>query len=185
MTIGVRVPTETEMAALKRRRQFHEKIAARAAALNAPPAAPPAAALEPEAMPAETDPPAGYKTWFTIIGLNSNSLTIGTVKAAVAFSFNLQIAELSSHRRHARLVLPRQVAMWLCKELIPEKSFPQIGRAFGKRDHTTVMHACRVAPEKIKRDPQLAALVASIRADLEMATPAGLVGEPAPEAKAA
>lgn len=168
MNVHVRPLTETELAAHNRRRQFHEMIAAKAAALTAPkPPAPIASALEPEAMPAETDPPLTKRPWFSIIGVLRNSLSVQQVKRAVCDEFNLTQRELISPRRIAQLVLARQVGMYLCRELIPERSYPQIGFAFGRVDHTTVLHACRVLPVKMARNPDLALRVEKLRADLE------------------
>jgi chromosomal replication initiator protein len=59
-----------------------------------------------------------------------------------------------SKRRHAHIVLPRQIAMYLAKELT-QKSLPEIGEAFGGRDHTTVLHAMRKIAEQRQHDPDL------------------------------
>ena len=59
-----------------------------------------------------------------------------------AAHFSLTHEELLSRSRAERVVWPRQAAMYLCKELT-EHSLPTIGRAFGGRDHTTVLHACK------------------------------------------
>lgn len=65
---------------------------------------------------------------------------IERIRNAVAVYFHLEIAELCGKRRLRRIAYPRQIAMYLCRELT-QGSFPQIGYAFGGRDHTTVMHA--------------------------------------------
>lgn len=65
---------------------------------------------------------------------------IERIRNAVAMYFHLEIAELCGKRRLRRIAFPRQIAMYLCRELT-QGSFPQIGYAFGGRDHTTVMHA--------------------------------------------
>lgn len=169
---SVRLPaTPTEMKATQRRSAFRASIAAQAALLaskNRPPARVMPAAIVPEAMPAETDPPKAraHKHWFWITGLVPNTLTVHIIKHAVAHEFQLKPEELASPRRHKKLVLARQIAQWLCKELLPTRSFPEIARQFGGRDHTTIMHACRVAPVKIARDPDLAARVNRLRAEL-------------------
>ena len=64
----------------------------------------------------------------------------------VADYFKIKISDLLSKRRNRSLARPRQVAMALCKELT-DHSLPEIGEAFGGRDHTTVLHACRKIKE--------------------------------------
>jgi chromosomal replication initiator protein len=59
-----------------------------------------------------------------------------------------------SKKRTRVIARPRQVAMWLAKELTA-MSLPAIGEAFGGRDHTTVLHACRTVSDLRQRDPQL------------------------------
>jgi chromosomal replication initiator protein len=66
----------------------------------------------------------------------------GKIKRAVAEHYGISMNNLTSARRTWDVVRPRQVAMYLAKELTP-MSLPQIGRLFGGRDHTTVLHAIR------------------------------------------
>lgn len=173
--IAVRQLTETQTAAVNQRRAFQAKIAARAAALAAPPVARSnVVPFAPEATPAETDPPLpakpARKWWFELLGLARNTVTIRQVQISVASEFGLTIADLSSPRKLGHLVIARQVAMLLCREMIPHASLPQIGRQFGGRDHTTILWAVRVTPAKIAADPELFASVERIRADLAEAS---------------
>ncbi|MGD2130082.1 MAG: chromosomal replication initiator protein DnaA [Lysobacterales bacterium] len=69
-------------------------------------------------------------------------ITIENIQKAVAEYYKLRVADLLSRRRTRMLARPRQMAMALSKELT-EHSLPEIGEAFGGRDHTTVLHACR------------------------------------------
>ena len=69
-------------------------------------------------------------------------LTIVAIQEAACLHFRLTVEELLSRSRADRIVWPRQATMYLAKELT-EYSLPSIGRAFGGRDHTTVLHACR------------------------------------------
>ena len=162
--IAIRQLTETELAARNQRVAFQAKIAARAAALAAPKPAPMAVPADPG--PPLPDKPARKKWWFEMLGLARNSVTIRQVQISVAAEFDMQVGELASPRRLGRLVIARQIAMMLCRDMIPTASYPQIGRKFGGRDHTTVLHACRVAPVKINADPELRARVDKIRRDL-------------------
>jgi chromosomal replication initiator protein len=69
-------------------------------------------------------------------------ITIENTQRTVAEYYNLKLSDMLSARRMRMLARPRQMAMALCKELT-EHSLPEIGEAFGGRDHTTVLHACR------------------------------------------
>ena len=65
--------------------------------------------------------------------------------------FKIKIGDMHSKRRTRNVARPRQIAMALAKELTP-MSLPEIGEAFGNRDHTTVLHACRNIAELRKSD---------------------------------
>jgi chromosomal replication initiator protein len=73
------------------------------------------------------------------------------------------MSDFSARRKTRDIVLPRQVAMYLCKTLT-DLSYPQIGRYFGGRDHSTIIHACRVITKQMDADIDLLNLVRSIRA---------------------
>jgi chromosomal replication initiator protein len=78
--------------------------------------------------------------------------TIADVQAATCTHFGITHAELLSAQRSARLAWPRQLAMYLARQLTGE-SLPAIGREFGGRDHTTVMHACKRAGKRVTEEP--------------------------------
>ena len=90
-----------------------------------------------------------------------NSISIGRIMFVVAQAYNTNIAGLKSHRRMANIVRPRQVAMYLAREMVGG-SYPMIGRLFGGFDHTTVMHAVAKIPDQMQIDIQLAAKVQEI-----------------------
>jgi chromosomal replication initiator protein len=71
---------------------------------------------------------------------------VDNIQRMVADYFKIKISDLLSKRRNRSVARPRQVAMALCKELT-DHSLPEIGDAFGGRDHTTVLHACRKIKE--------------------------------------
>ena len=77
--------------------------------------------------------------------------TIGEIQAAACAQFGLSTNELLSPGRSVRIAWPRQLAMYLARELTGE-SLPSIGRQFGGRDHTTVLHACRRASARLATD---------------------------------
>jgi chromosomal replication initiator protein len=88
--------------------------------------------------------------------------SIAEIKAAACEQFGLSPEELLSSARTARIAWPRQVAMYLSRELTQE-SLPAIGREFGGRDHTTVLHAWRRTTERIADNPTSRAAVEELR----------------------
>jgi chromosomal replication initiator protein len=78
-------------------------------------------------------------------------ITIDEIQRKVAEHFSLRLQDMHSSRRSRNVARPRQVAMYLCKKLTP-RSLPEIGRKFGGRDHTTVMHAVRKIDELMGGD---------------------------------
>lgn len=93
--------------------------------------------------------------------MSGQPITIAAIQKATAERYHIRLIEMVSQRRARSVARPRQVAMYLAKELTP-CSLPMIGRHFGGRDHTTVMHACRVVPELMQRDRSLTEDVALI-----------------------
>ena len=83
---------------------------------------------------------------------NERRITIDEIQKKVAEHFNVRIADMHSARRARQIARPRQVAMYLAKQLTP-RSLPEIGRKFGGRDHTTVIHAVRKIEELTAYDP--------------------------------
>jgi chromosomal replication initiator protein len=81
-------------------------------------------------------------------------ITIENIQKAVCEYYKLRVADLLSRRRPRSIARPRQMAMALCKELT-EHSLPEIGDAFGGRDHTTVLHACRRIEELSDTDGRI------------------------------
>jgi chromosomal replication initiator protein len=94
-------------------------------------------------------------------------LSIVEIKAAACAHFGLTPSELVSASRAARVAWPRQVAMYLARELTDE-SLPAIGRQFGERDHTTVLHACRRTAARIADDSRTREAVDSLVNDLSI-----------------
>jgi chromosomal replication initiator protein len=89
-----------------------------------------------------------------LIRANDRKVTIDEIQRTVAEYYNLRLAEMLSQRRSRVIARPRQVAMYLCKQLT-SRSLPEIGRRFGGRDHTTVMHAVRKIEDLCRSDSQL------------------------------
>ena len=89
-----------------------------------------------------------------LVKANERLINIENIQKTVCEFYNLSGRELVSSRRSRSIVRPRQMAMALAKDLT-SRSLPEIGRLFGGRDHTTVIHACRKMKELIKKDYQL------------------------------
>ncbi|BAL22353.1 chromosomal replication initiator protein DnaA [Azoarcus sp. KH32C] len=89
-----------------------------------------------------------------LLNAHNRQLTIEHIQKTVADYYKIKIADMHSKKRTRVIARPRQVAMWLAKELTP-MSLPAIGEAFGGRDHTTVLHACRTITELRLGDHQL------------------------------
>ncbi|MBP7001815.1 chromosomal replication initiator protein DnaA [Amaricoccus sp.] len=101
-----------------------------------------------------------------ILRASERKVTIDEILRKVADHYNLRMADLLSARRARAVARPRQVAMYLAKTLT-SKSLPDIGRRFGGRDHTTVIHAVRKIEELRQSDSQIAEDVELLRRMLE------------------
>jgi len=78
-------------------------------------------------------------------------ISVEVIQQQVSKVYYVRVSDLKAKKRTKELVLPRQVAMYLARQLT-ELSYPDIGRAFGGRDHTTVMHACRQVDKLMEQD---------------------------------
>ena len=101
-----------------------------------------------------------------ILRASDRKVTIDEIIRKVADHYNLRMTDILSPRRARSVARPRQVAMFLAKTLTT-KSLPEIGRRFGGRDHTTVIHAVRRIEELRARDNQIAEDVELLRRMLE------------------
>lgn len=88
-------------------------------------------------------------------------VTVEEIQKKVADYYQIRLLDLRSAKRARQFSHPRQIAMYLCKQLT-KHSFPEIGKQFGDRDHTTVMHAVRKIDERQIVDPELAGEVRSL-----------------------
>jgi chromosomal replication initiator protein len=90
-----------------------------------------------------------------ILRANDRRITIEDIQKKVAAHFNIKVSDMHSARRSVAIARPRQVAMYLAKKLTT-KSLPEIGRKFGGKDHTTVMHAVKRIDELARGDKEFA-----------------------------
>lgn len=89
-------------------------------------------------------------------------LTIKRIQDVVSYYYDIPQIDMVSARRNRSSAWPRQVAMYLARQLTP-KSLPDIGGRFGGRDHTTVMHALRAVQKRMQSDAELAIDVRTLR----------------------
>ncbi len=101
-----------------------------------------------------------------LLRANDRRVTIEEIQRRVAEHFNMKLADMHSERRARAVARPRQVAMYLAKQLTT-RSLPEIGRKFGNRDHTTVMHAVRKIEELCTLDAGFSEDVELLRRMLE------------------
>lgn len=97
-----------------------------------------------------------------LLRAHDRRITIDEIQRKVAEHYNIRLQDMHSARRARNVARPRQVAMYLAKQLTA-RSLPEIGRKFGGRDHTTVMHAVRKVEELMVEDAQIAQDVEIIR----------------------
>ena len=101
-----------------------------------------------------------------ILSANRRRITIDEIQRTVCQFYRIDKTEMSSKRRARAVVRPRQVAMYLAKVLTP-RSYPEIGRKFGGRDHSTVIHAVRLIEDLRQRDSDMDGDVRSLLRQLE------------------
>ncbi len=86
------------------------------------------------------------------------TLSIDVIQKKVAEHFDIRLADMASKRRPENIVFPRQIAMFLARQMT-ESSLNSIGEAFGGRDHGTVLHACRLVNDRMQVDAQVRQVV--------------------------
>lgn len=89
-----------------------------------------------------------------LLTVQNRQISVENIQKTVADFYNIKVADMYSKKRPANIARPRQIAMYLAKELT-QKSLPEIGELFGGRDHTTVLHAVRKIADERSKDAQL------------------------------
>jgi chromosomal replication initiator protein len=95
-----------------------------------------------------------------------NQLTIEVVQKRVADHFQIRPGDMTSKRRPNNIAIPRQIAMYLVRNLIPKHSLQDIGDAFGGRDHGTVIHACKAVDNMLAQDAHMKGQIEFLRTAL-------------------
>lgn len=101
-----------------------------------------------------------------ILRASDRKVSIDEIQRKVAEHYNVKLAELIGPKRHRTIARPRQVAMYLCK-VLTTRSLPEIGRKFGGRDHTTILHGVKKVEELMSTDSQLSDDIAMLRRVLQ------------------
>jgi chromosomal replication initiator protein len=89
-----------------------------------------------------------------LLSIKNRQISVENIQKTVADFYKIKVADMHSKKRPANIAKPRQIAMYLAKELT-QKSLPEIGEMFGGRDHTTVLHAVRKILAERASDPDL------------------------------
>jgi chromosomal replication initiator protein len=89
-----------------------------------------------------------------LLGASTGQVTVELIQKTVADYYKIKVADMFSKRRPNSIAMPRQVAMYLAKEMT-QKSLPELGELFGGRDHTTVLHAVRKIGQHRSKDSEL------------------------------
>lgn len=97
-----------------------------------------------------------------IVAQQDKVISAEFVQETVAKYFNINAKDLKGSKRSNDIAFPRQIAMYLCRN-VAQMSLPQIGKDFGKRDHTTVMHACNKIEKDIKENSNTKLIVESVK----------------------
>jgi chromosomal replication initiator protein len=97
-----------------------------------------------------------------IIVEKTRDITVEMIQKHVADHFKIKVSELKSDKRHKALVIPRQIAIYICRDLT-KASYPEIGEKFGGKDHSTIIHSTKKIEKLVTGDLEFKGLVDSIR----------------------
>jgi chromosomal replication initiator protein len=97
-----------------------------------------------------------------ILEHEEKAVTIEIIQKFVAEHFSLKLVDLKSRNNSKSIAMPRQIAMYLCKALT-HASLPEIGRSFGGKHHSTVIHSIRKVEEMRKKDPAFDTLITNLK----------------------
>ena len=95
-----------------------------------------------------------------------SELNPSDIKKAVASYYKIKVSEMESPKRSRNIAYPRQIAIYLIRELCPNYSFPKIGEIFGGRDHTTILHSYEKIVDELDTSPDLKIIINNIKNNL-------------------
>lgn len=105
------------------------------------------------------------KTLKDIIANNTDIITPEKIKKVVCRYYNIKVSDLDSQKKTNNIAYPRQVAMYICREMT-DYSLPKIGSVFGGRHYTTVMHACDKIQKELLKNEELKSLIDDIKTEI-------------------
>ena len=97
--------------------------------------------------------------------VNKGKVTPELILEIVSEHYSISVSDLKGSKRGSNFVIPRQIAMYLCREMT-NLSLPKIGELFGGRDHSTVIHACEKIADELRTDQTLQVTVNKIKSSL-------------------
>lgn len=100
-----------------------------------------------------------------VFSASNRAVNPDIIKEYVCRHFNIKVSDIESSKRSRNLAFPRQIAMYICRNLT-DLSLPKIGEAFGNRDHTTVLHSCDKINKEILTNTALKEVILSIESDI-------------------
>jgi chromosomal replication initiator protein len=100
-----------------------------------------------------------------IIVEKTRDITVEMIQKQVAEHFRIKVSELKSDKRIKTLVVPRQIAIYICRELT-KASYPEIGEKFGGKDHSTIIHSVKKVEKQLAADAEFKATVEEIKKKL-------------------
>jgi chromosomal replication initiator protein len=101
-----------------------------------------------------------------LVGKEKPVLSMEYIRQTVADHFKLSTEDLNSRKRTQNIVLPRQIAMYLCRKLL-DKPLPVVGKFFGGYDHTTVIHSCNKIAGELELDEKMRLTVEGLEIQLK------------------
>ena len=113
-------------------------------------------------------PSLAKKVLTDIFKTKESEISPGSIKKAVANYYKIKISEMDSPKRSRDIAYPRQIAIYLVRELCPNYSFPKIGEIFGGRDHTTILHSYEKICDEVKSSKDLQNTIENIKLMMDL-----------------
>ena len=102
-----------------------------------------------------------------VFNTKESEFSPNAIKKAVANYYKVKVSELDSPKRSRNIAYPRQIAIYLIREMCPNYSFPKIGEIFGGRDHTTILHSYEKICDELKNSRDLEGIINNIKAEID------------------
>ena len=113
-------------------------------------------------------PALAKKVLTDVFKTKESEISPNTIKKAVANYYKIKVSDMDSPKRSRDIAYPRQIAIYLVREMCPNYSFPKIGEIFGGRDHTTILHSYDKICDEIRTSRDLGNTIENIKANIEL-----------------